>query len=725
MKLNLKKFAMALMGVTALILSACDEPGETERAADDESSAGQYRATCSRETAGSIYTRCEDARRSCDEGTEKAECGACLEGYVEVEGQCEETTFCQALECAELGRICPADESENSSCGECHSGRIEIEGACVAPTCKPNQPGSVRNTCAEQGRACEIIKGIAECTDCLAEFVESEGECRAATCAELACHLAGQICIDETETESAYCEPCEAGQTLGENGECRPVIECPADENGMIGLNCVLSNRVCRPGDESSDATCDACIAGYVEEAGQCRPVYDCSTIAADCTAQGLGCTEGDPIEDAICEGCASGLVKDSGECRPAYTCFEGFDQQTPIVPSGQLDCGRVNRECNGENALIDAFCEDCSAGFIEENGSCRPVKDCDCIGDEVCTEPTNNTDGICRECAANEVKLIDECVDCAANLADVSLLNEAACTNAFALATYADEDEDGFGSTQGEFLCQCTEVEPGFVSRGNDCNDSKSLNQNGDFKYSGEDQAPEKTELCDGYDNDCDGVIDEGCPKSFSFSSNAAYDSDKLRSASSTDFSESVDCGAGKIMLGFNKWGYTSGWVGGYQCFNSYVTGLQPSCVDIGSVFKETASTEYNYKITQPTSGGVSNPGILGGRADSWNTIFRGCTNGRSSVTYKNFCQGTRVMVGVKGTTYSSFQPICSSISFTSNSLITAIEVDNTNQVTCPSGEVVVGIKSDFINGGNYSSPSIHNIQLRCQKLTLETISE
>ncbi len=62
----------------------------------------------------------------------------------------------------------------------------------------------------------------------------------------------------------------------------------------------------------------------------------------------------------------------------------------------------------------------------------------------------------------------------------------------------YADLDADGFGNPNSTVL-SCEEPE-GYVSNASDCNDNDANIR------------PGATEVCDGVDNDCDGIIDEGC---------------------------------------------------------------------------------------------------------------------------------------------------------------------------------------------------------------------
>ena len=60
----------------------------------------------------------------------------------------------------------------------------------------------------------------------------------------------------------------------------------------------------------------------------------------------------------------------------------------------------------------------------------------------------------------------------------------------------YADSDRDGFGSET--LTIEACEVPDGFVTTGTDCNDTSAVSY------------PGAEELCDGLDNDCDGIMDE-----------------------------------------------------------------------------------------------------------------------------------------------------------------------------------------------------------------------
>ena len=65
-------------------------------------------------------------------------------------------------------------------------------------------------------------------------------------------------------------------------------------------------------------------------------------------------------------------------------------------------------------------------------------------------------------------------------------------------LTFYRDDDGDGFGDpNSSDQMCSVTF---GFVENGSDCDDASSETH------------PNGQEVCDGWDNDCDGIIDEDC---------------------------------------------------------------------------------------------------------------------------------------------------------------------------------------------------------------------
>ncbi len=99
---------------------------------------------------------------------------------------------------------------------------------------------------------------------------------------------------------------------------------------------------------------------------------------------------------------------------------------------------------------------------------------------------------------------------DCADNNDDINPVVEEYCNGLDddcdgsideglgAVIYYADADGDGFGNSMSS-LSSC-DIPVGYVINALDCDDNNPLNN------------PLGLEVCDGFDNDCDGTIDEGC---------------------------------------------------------------------------------------------------------------------------------------------------------------------------------------------------------------------
>lgn len=102
-------------------------------------------ATCRALPApNSIRMRCEMENRDCLETTaDRAVCGACAAGYVEVAGACVARVTCSELRCSAQNRQCEAGPV--SSCTSCLEGFVEDGAACRAPltcqdvSCMPGQ----------------------------------------------------------------------------------------------------------------------------------------------------------------------------------------------------------------------------------------------------------------------------------------------------------------------------------------------------------------------------------------------------------------------------------------------------------------------------------------------------------------------------------------------------------------------------------------------------------
>ena len=303
-----------------------------------------------------------------------------------------------------------------------------------------------------------------------------------------------------------------------------------------------------------TEVAVEACAqpAGYAEASGDC----DDADTAFHPGATEDNCT--DP-NDYNCDG-SVGYADADGDRYPA--CLECDDNSATTYPGAEETCNGVDDDCDGEiddNATdadtwyidydTDGYgssryelvsCEQPS-GFVSNSDDCDDVNDNAYPGaDEVCDGADNNCDGDMDEDAAldaitwyqdldgdgygvPEVTTVaceepsgfaptaDDCDDDASavypdadevcnNIDDNCDGDVDESTAADASTWYADGDDDGYGLD--EFTSISCEQPANYAAVGGDCYD--------DGTAFGATINPEGEEICDSYDNDCDGTVDE-----------------------------------------------------------------------------------------------------------------------------------------------------------------------------------------------------------------------
>jgi hypothetical protein len=230
--------------------------------------------------------------------------------------------------------------------------------------------------------------------------------------------------------------------------------------------------------DDSETLQCDA-PAGYLAVGG------DCNDASAD-FYPGAPETDCSDPNDYNCDGSVA-YVDADGDLWAA--CVECDDSDPAVNPAATELCNGIDDDCDG---VVDP---DTAADSLTWYADA----DADSYGDPV----------VYTESCAAPAGYVADSSDCDDTLASVNPAGTELCngtdddcdgvidpdSSADALTWYADADGDGYGDASSTTVA--CEVPAGFGTDDTDCDDSDaSVN-------------PAGTELCNGIDDDCDGVID------------------------------------------------------------------------------------------------------------------------------------------------------------------------------------------------------------------------
>ena len=282
-------------------------------------------------------------------------------------------------------------------------------------------------------------------------------------------------CVEDAECpqgemcDVATCACVDRNADMDDDGVPDHLDNCPADANPDQA-------------DANGDGMGDVCDGG-------CMPMAEiCDGLDNDC----------DGIVD---EGC--GLVCDADdECPDGQLCQQG------ICVGGGGDeeiCG--DQIDNDGDGMVDEGCE-----CVDEDGDgfCPPL-DCDDMDPAVNPgTPEQPNDGRDNDCDGQ----IDEGGDCAC-MQDSDCPNDHLCDVASCqcLPMDADTDDDGIPDAQDNCPLQANPAQRDVDGDGI-----------GDVCDADNGCAP-AAEICDGRDNDCDGIVDEGCADACAADNDCAAD--------------------------------------------------------------------------------------------------------------------------------------------------------------------------------------------------------
>jgi len=293
-------------------------------------------------------------------------------------------------------------------------------------------------------------------------------------------------------------------------------FDCDDDDASVAPGRDELCNNV----DDDCDGTVDEAaidaLIFYEDNDGDgfgnsAAPVQTCPLFAGEYSRVDGDCNDADPESyPGAPEICGDAYRQDCTLTDP-YDCdSDGFvdmahggtdcdDTVAEVSPSGQEVCDGLDNDCDGltddedpsndPSTVADWFQDADGDGIAGDilviTQACAPIPgastvrgDCDEEDPETYPNAPEQCDGVDNDCDS----FVDEGV-----------------SEALATKWYPDADGDGFGNRQSAYVhAQCDDPGDGTVADNDDCADNNGSRN------------PLAVEICDGIDNDCDGLVDD-----------------------------------------------------------------------------------------------------------------------------------------------------------------------------------------------------------------------
>ncbi|MGM0556182.1 MAG: MopE-related protein [Myxococcota bacterium] len=514
--------------------------------------------------------------------------------------------------------------------------------------------------------------------------------------------------------------------------------------------------------------------SGYVSNSDDCNDSSDeawggntpaeeiCDGIDNDC--------DGDIDEDIpdVGQSCSSGAdgICDAGTKQCAATA--GIECVSNIAPGTQTEtCDGLDNDCDGETDedgadgatayYVDADGDNygdenataryaCSkpAGYVTDNSDCNDGRSTQNPGTpELCsTSFDDNCDGDVNEDAADDAQTwyadsdsdtfgnpnsstqactqpsgyVSQAGDCNDGNQQVNPNADEVCNNGTdddcdgntddstavdANEYYRDRDGDMFGDP-GNTTLACS-VPGGYTTTDTDCNDDPN-NRGGSAN-------PGEIEICDGIDNDCDGSVDEGCPKYYTIRTGSVATRDKIGTDYNGVEEKTSTCGANRVWTDADLHYYA----------NTYpVQEIDIGCRDI--VINEDRSTiPYSYSVGHDNYEKVDGAGGWDSSSDSANFA---CGDGEA--IYKVTIEYDQLLYKIKFHCRKyKLNGSGTAATLQQGSVTTATsyggDASNEKTAECGYNQVAIGARmnADKTNGNYFA---IYGFKLYCQTLELES---
>ncbi len=419
---------------------------------------------------------------SCDDGNactdgDHCQAGQCVSGEAAFDcddgDPCTDDTCDPVNGCSHTYNTSPCDDGDSCTTGDTCS-----NGVCSGLPKDADSDGYIDENC-----------GGDDCNDDVAAINPGafEGPAGDPVCSDGVDNNCNQL----SDAQDPGCNTC------GDDSDCDDGNVCNGTETCSAG-SCVAGTALnCDSGNPCTTDTCDP-VSGcqHANNTAPCDDGNACTTgdVCSGGTCQAgagtLTCDDSNPCTDDSCvpaTGCVfannTAPCDDGDPCSTGDTCSGGTCQ----AGAGTLDCND-NNDCTDDSCVANQGCVNTAndSNTCDDGNGCTSSDHCSggiCVGTGISCDDSN----ICTDDSCDpQLGCVHTNNSEACNDGDACTENDM-CVGGNCTGTIRDQDSDGYGDGTGA----CT---------GDDCDDSNP------------DINPGATEACDGIDNNCNRIIDEGC---------------------------------------------------------------------------------------------------------------------------------------------------------------------------------------------------------------------